>query len=71
MGRLRFELRTNRLKAECSTAELATRRVGQAQGQPFRAPKERITQPGSPPSGRRSSAGLERGTLALTALGNP
>ena len=24
MGRLRFELRTNRLKAECSTAELAT-----------------------------------------------
>ena len=26
MGRLRFELRTNRLKAECSTAELATRR---------------------------------------------
>ena len=23
MGRLRFELRTNRLKAECSTAELA------------------------------------------------
>jgi hypothetical protein len=25
MGRLRFELRTNRLKAECSTAELATR----------------------------------------------
>ena len=28
MGRLRFELRTNRLKAECSTAELATRAVG-------------------------------------------
>ena len=28
MGRLRFELRTNRLKAECSTAELATRRMG-------------------------------------------
>ena len=27
MGRLRFELRTNRLKAECSTAELATRRA--------------------------------------------
>ncbi len=27
MGRLRFELRTNRLKAECSTAELATRNV--------------------------------------------
>ena len=25
MGRLRFELRTNRLKAECSTAELTTR----------------------------------------------
>ena len=24
VGRLRFELRTNRLKAECSTAELAT-----------------------------------------------
>lgn len=24
MGRLRFELRTNQLKAECSTAELAT-----------------------------------------------
>lgn len=29
MGRLRFELRTNRLKAECSTAELATRPDGQ------------------------------------------
>lgn len=28
MGRLRFELRTNRLKAECSTAELATRTLG-------------------------------------------
>jgi carbonic anhydrase/acetyltransferase-like protein (isoleucine patch superfamily) len=28
MGRLRFELRTSRLKAECSTAELATRRWG-------------------------------------------
>ena len=27
MGRLRFELRTNRLKAECSTAELATLEV--------------------------------------------
>ena len=27
MGRLRFELRTNRLKAECSTAELATRPI--------------------------------------------
>ena len=27
MGRLRFELRTNRLKAECSTAELATQRA--------------------------------------------
>lgn len=25
MGRLRLELRTNRLKAECSTTELATR----------------------------------------------
>lgn len=25
MGRLRFELRTSRLKAGCSTAELATR----------------------------------------------
>ena len=35
MGRLRFELRTNRLKAECSTAELATRA--------FWAPMERIT----------------------------
>jgi hypothetical protein len=30
MGRLRFELRTNRLKAECSTAELATRPLGHA-----------------------------------------
>ena len=28
MGRLRFELRTNRLKAECSTAELATLAMG-------------------------------------------
>ncbi len=35
MGRLRFELRTNRLKAECSTAELATRACW--------APIERIT----------------------------
>lgn len=26
MGRLGFEPRTNRLKAECSTAELATRK---------------------------------------------
>ena len=30
MGRLRFELRTNRLKAECSTAELATRKAPDA-----------------------------------------
>ena len=28
MGRLGFEPRTNRLKAECSTAELATRPPG-------------------------------------------
>ena len=28
MGRLRFELRTSRLKAGCSTAELATRPLG-------------------------------------------
>ena len=57
MGRLRFELRTNRLKAECSTAELATRRLGLAPGQPFRAPSERITQPGSPPSAIGPPAG--------------
>ncbi len=30
MGRLRFELRTSRLKAGCSTAELATRPLGRA-----------------------------------------
>ena len=30
MGRLRFELRTSRLKAGCSTAELATRPLGHA-----------------------------------------
>jgi hypothetical protein len=39
MGRLRFELRTNRLKAECSTAELATlwsRPVGVAPPGSFR-----------------------------------
>lgn len=29
MGRLGFEPKTNRLKAECSTAELATRAVAQ------------------------------------------
>lgn len=29
MGRLGFEPKTNRLKAECSTAELATRAVSQ------------------------------------------
>ena len=35
MGRLRFELRTNRLKAECSTAELATRSAwGKEAGRP-------------------------------------
>ncbi len=28
MGRLRFELRTSRLKAGCSTAELATQALG-------------------------------------------
>jgi hypothetical protein len=44
MGRLRFELRTNRLKAECSTAELATRARW--------APSERITQGRPPPRGR-------------------
>ena len=33
MGRLRFELRTSRLKAGCSTAELATRA---RLGMPFR-----------------------------------
>ena len=71
MGRLRFELRTNRLKAECSTAELATRRVGQAPGQPFRAPRERITQPGSPPSGNGAQGGQDRSTLAPTALSIP
>ena len=71
MGRLRFELRTNRLKAECSTAELATRRVGQAPGQPFRAPSERITQPGSPPRGSGPSRGQERSTLAPTARSTP
>ncbi len=43
MGRLRFELRTNRLKAECSTAELATRTH-------CRAPKDRITRRGPVPS---------------------
>ena len=43
MGRLRFELRTNRLKAECSTAELATRARW--------APRERITQGRPPPRG--------------------
>ena len=43
MGRLRFELRTNRLKAECSTAELATRARW--------APMERITQRQPPPRG--------------------
>ena len=32
MGRLRFELRTNRLKAECSTAELATQRAWRTEG---------------------------------------
>ena len=32
MGRLRFELRTNRLKAECSTAELTTRPGARRQG---------------------------------------
>ena len=36
MGRLRFELRTSRLKAGCSTAELATLIVGN--------PMETITQ---------------------------
>ena len=54
MGRLRFELRTNRLKAECSTAELATRclddpcctqRFRQAPSRWLRAPEERITRP--------------------------
>ena len=39
MGRLRFELRTNRLKAECSTAELATRPYEHAN----QAPLEVIT----------------------------
>ncbi len=39
MGRLRFELRTNRLKAECSTAELATRLYEHAN----QAPLEVIT----------------------------
>jgi hypothetical protein len=29
MGRLGFEPRTNRLKAECSTAELATRNLSE------------------------------------------
>ena len=38
MGRLRFELRTNRLKAECSTAELATLWMGPRVGR-----VERIT----------------------------
>jgi len=31
--------------------------VGQAPGQPFRAPSERITQPGSPPRGSEPSRG--------------
>jgi hypothetical protein len=37
MGRLGFEPRTNRLKAECSTAELATRSVFWRRNQPFQA----------------------------------
>jgi len=32
--------------------------VGLAPGQPFRAPSERITQPGSPPSASRPQAGV-------------
>ncbi len=41
MGRLRFELRTSRLKAGCSTAELATRALW---GMPFQALMDLITQ---------------------------
>jgi len=45
--------------------------VGQAPGQPFRAPSERITQPGSPPRGSGPSRGQERSTLAPTARSTP
>jgi len=41
--------------------------VGQAQGQPFRAPRERITQPGSPPRGSGPPWGQERSTLGRSA----
>ena len=53
MGRLRFELRTSRLKAGCSTAELATLPEpwhAAVDQECLQAPRERITQRHPPPS---------------------
>jgi hypothetical protein len=45
--------------------------VGQTPGLPFRAPMERITQPGSPPRVNRAPGGQEQSTLAPTAPSTP
>ena len=71
VGRLRFELRTNRLKAECSTAELATLL---AYGTTFRpkvcrqAPLKRITQAIPLPRGSRPNPFLSRLEMPLKCL---
>ena len=53
MGRLRFELRTNRLKAECSTAELTTRpTLGEPSAGVALAGTQRTYHPEGPASNR-------------------
>ena len=74
MGRLRFELRTNRLKAECSTAELATQchwmqpsKSSLDQIEEARGLERKVSPGGSPPL--QADHPSEDTTFALAAAG--
>ena len=71
MGRLRFELRTNRLKAECSTAELATRRAwGTVTGGPAGAGIRIAIQGSSEGITRRVALATDRQVQGLPGCGS-
>ena len=72
MGRLRFELRTNRLKAECSTAELTTRPdlVNQISGVALSGTK-RTYHPEGPPSNRAENGGGSRTAMPTAPWPEP
>ena len=72
VGRLRFELRTNRLKAECSTAELATRAQCWAPGEriTWRCPLPRLGR-GSVQESRRSLFSRKARTVVRRVTTSP